>query len=392
MIIKPKIRGFICTTSHPDGCAHSINEQIDWIKAQGPFNGPKRVLVVGASTGYGLSSRLVAAFGAGADTLGVYFEKEASQRRPATPGWYNSAAFASAAHKAGLYADSLNGDAFSDAIKAQAIAAIKQSMGQVDLVVYSLASPRRTHPKTGEQFSSVLKPLGAPYSNKTVNVQSGEVSEVTLDPASDQEVEHTIAVMGGEDWAMWIEALDRAGVLAEGLRTMAYTYIGPEVTWPMYRDGTIGRAKDHLEVTAKKLNDFLAAKNGRAIISTNKALVTQSSAAIPVVPLYISLLYKVMKEQGTHEGCTEQMYRLFKERLYGGDPIAVDERGRIRIDDLEMQDQVQAQVTALWSQVTTDNLEELSDIEGYRSEFLKLFGFGIGEIDYDQDVAPDKEL
>ena len=290
MIIQPKVRGFICTTAHPDGCARAVQDQIDWVKRQPPFDGPKKVLVVGASTGYGLASRIATCFGAGAATLGVFFERPASGKRTATAGWYNSAAFHEAARNDGYYARSINGDAFSDEIKAETIAAIREDLQAVDLVVYSLASPRRTHPRTGENFSSVLKPLGGTYTNKTVNVQSGEVSDIAIDPANEEEIAHTIAVMGGEDWQMWIEALDEAGVLADGVRTITYTYIGPEITHPVYRDGTIGQAKNHLENTAKALDEYLQARGGSAHISVNKAMVTQSSAAIPVVPLYISLI------------------------------------------------------------------------------------------------------
>ena len=316
MIIQPKVRGFICTTAHPDGCARAVQDQINWVKRQPPFDGPKKVLVVGASTGYGLASRIATCFGSGAATLGVFFERPAAGKRTATAGWYNSAAFHEAARNAGYYAHSINGDAFSDEIKAETIAAIREDLQEVDLVVYSLASPRRTHPRTGENFSSVLKPLGGTYTNKTVHVQTGEVSDIAIDPANEEEIAHTIAVMGGEDWQMWIEALDEAGVLADGVLTIAYTYIGPEITHPVYRDGTIGHAKNHLENTAKALDEYLQAKSGSAHISVNKAMVTQSSAAIPVVPLYISLLYKVMKEKGCHESCIEQMHRLFADCLY----------------------------------------------------------------------------
>lgn len=392
MIIRPKVRGFICTTAHPDGCARAIQDQIDSVKRHPPFNGPKKVLVVGASTGYGLASRIATCFGAGAATLGVFFERPAAGNRTATAGWYNSAAFHEAARNAGHYARSINGDAFSDEIKAATIAAICEDLQEVDLVVYSLASPRRTHPRTGENFSSVLKPIGRSYTSKTVHVQTGEVSDIAIDPASAEEIAHTIAVMGGEDWQMWIEALDEAGVLADGVRTVAYTYIGPEVTHPVYRDGTIGQAKNHLEKTAKALDKRLQAKSGRAHISVNKAMVTQSSAAIPVVPLYISLLYKVMKEKGCHESCIEQMHRLFADRLYADADAATDSEGRIRIDDREMREDVQREVAALWEQVNTDNLEALSDIESYRTEFLGLFGFGFAGIDYAAEVNADRPL
>ncbi len=392
MIIQPKIRGFICTTAHPEGCARAVQDQIDWVKAQAPFDGPTKVLVIGSSTGYGLASRIAASFGAGASTLGVFFERPADKKRTASAGWYNTVGFENAARAAGHYARSINGDAFSDEIKAQTIAAIKEDLQQVDLVVYSLASPRRTHPKTGESFSSVLKPIGDSYSSKTVDVQTGEVSDISIETASEEEIAHTTAVMGGEDWEMWIHALDGAGVLAEGVRTVAYTYIGPELTHPVYRDGTIGRAKNHLEQTGLTLNEYLQNKNGSAHVSTNKAMVTQSSAAIPVVPLYISLLYKIMKEKDCHENCIQQMYRLFADRLYTDAPPATDDQGRIRIDDWEMREDVQAAVAALWSSVNTETLEAVSDITSYREEFLGLFGFGFDGIDYDVDVNPDRPL
>jgi enoyl-[acyl-carrier protein] reductase/trans-2-enoyl-CoA reductase (NAD+) len=392
MIIQPKIRGFICTTAHPDGCARSVQDQIDWVKGQASFDGPKKVLVVGASTGYGLASRITTSFGAGAATLGAFFERPAEGKRTASAGWYNTAGFEKAAWAAGHYAKSINGDAFSDAIKAETIATIKADLEQVDLVVYSLASPRRTHPVTGENFSSVLKPIGDPYTSKTVNVQTGEVSDIAIEAASEEEIAGTKAVMGGEDWEMWIRALDEAGVLADGARTIAYTYIGPEITHPVYRDGTIGRAKNHLEKTGLALNKYLQDKNGSAHVSTNKAMVTQSSAAIPVVPLYISLLYKVMKEKDCHENCIQQMHRLFTNRLYADAPVPTDDQGRIRIDDWEMRQDIQQAVADLWAEVTTDNLEVLSDIAGYRAEFLNLFGFGFDGIDYEAEVDPDRPL
>ena len=392
MIIQPKIRGFICTTAHPEGCARAVQDQIDWVKAQAPFDGPKKVLVIGSSTGYGLASRIAASFGAGAATLGVFFERPADKKRTASAGWDNTVGFENAARAAGHYARSINGDAFSDEIKAQTIAAIKEDLQQVDLVVYSLASPRRTHPKTGESFSSVLKPIGDSYTSKTVNVQTGEVSDISIETASEEEIAHTTAVMGGEDWEMWIHALDEAGVLAEGVRTVAYTYIGPELAPPVYRDGPIGRAKNHLEQTGLTLNEYLQNKNGSAHVSTNKAMVTQSSAAIPVVPLYISLLYKIMKEKDCHENCIQQMYRLFADRLYTDAPPATDDQGRIRIDDWEMREDVQAAVAALWSSVNTETLEAVSDITSYREEFLGLFGFGFDGIDYEVDVNPDRPL
>ncbi len=390
MVIQPKIRGFICTTAHPDGCAKAVQDQIEWVEGQAHFDGPQKVLVVGASTGYGLASRIATCFGAGAATLGVFFERPASGKRTATAGWYNTVGFERAAREAGHYARSINGDAFSDEIKAETIAAIKEDLGTVDLVVYSLASPRRIHPQSGESFSSVLKPIGKAYTSKTVDVQTGEVSAVTIDEASEEEIAHTTAVMGGEDWEMWIRALDEAGVLAAKVRTVAYTYIGPEITRPVYRDGTIGQAKEHLEQTAQTLDKYLQSKEGSAHVSVNKAMVTQSSAAIPVVPLYISLLYKVMKEKECHESCIEQMYRLFNDRLYADAPT--DAEGRIRVDDWEMREDVQAEVASLWDRVESGNLESLSDIESYRAEFLGLFGFGFAGIDYAAEVDPDRPL
>jgi enoyl-[acyl-carrier protein] reductase/trans-2-enoyl-CoA reductase (NAD+) len=387
MIVAPKIRGFICTTAHPTGCAKHIADQIAVVKGRGPIaNGPKKVLVIGSSTGYGLSSRIAAAFGSGAATIGVFFEKPAEADRCGTTGWYNSAAFENEAKAAGLYARSFNGDAFSDAMKTEVIEAIKADLGQVDCIVYSLASPRRTHPKTGEVFKSVLKPIGsASYTNKNLNTGNGVVNEVTIEPANDDEIAQTVAVMGGEDWEMWIDALLAAGVIADGTQTVAYSYIGPEVTWPIYKNGTIGRAKEDLERVQRVLDSKLAAIKGKAWVSVNKALVTQASSAIPVVPLYISLLYKVMKAEGTHEDCMEQMDRLFRERLYNGNPQP-DEAGRIRVDDWEMAPAVQALVGKRWAEVNTENFAELGDFEGYQSSFLRLFGFGLEGVDYEADV------
>ena len=389
MIIKPRTRGFICLTSHPDGTAVNIKNQIEYVKSQGEIkNGPKKVLVIGASTGFGISSRIAAAFGSGAATIGVFFEKPATEGKPGTAGWYNSAAFEKEAQAAGLYAKSINGDAFSDEIKQQTINLIKKDLGTIDLVVYSLASPRRTHPKTGVAYASVLKPIGQPFSNKTVDFHTGVVSDITINPINSQEdIDNTIAVMGGEDWKFWIEELKAAGVLADGVKTVAYSYIGPELTYPIYRNGTIGRAKDDLEGTVPVINDILKDVNGISYVSVNKALVTQSSSAIPVVPLYISLLYKVMKEKGIHEGTIEQIQRLFAERLYTADgQVALDEKGRIRVDDLEMREDIQAEVAKLWEQATTENLEEISDIAGYRNDFFNLFGFNFPEVNYEADT------
>ncbi|MFZ4263475.1 enoyl-ACP reductase FabV [Sphingobacterium sp. HJSM2_6] len=389
MIIQPRTRGFICLTAHPEGTAQHIKNQIEYVKSKGEIsNGPKKVLVIGASTGFGIASRITAAFGSQAATIGVFFEKPASEGKLGTAGWYNSAAFENEAHAAGLYAKSINGDAFSDEVKQQAIDLIKADLGQVDLVVYSLASPRRTHPKTGVQYASVLKPISQAFTDKTVDFHSGVVSDITINPVDNEDdIRNTVAVMGGEDWKFWIEDLKAAGVLAEGVKTVAYSYIGPELTYPIYRNGTIGKAKDHLEGSVTEINELLADLHGVSYVSVNKALVTQSSSAIPVVPLYISLLYKVMKEKGIHEGTIEQMQRLFAERLYSGHAPALDEKGRIRVDDLEMRADVQQEVSELWKQTTTENLEEISDIAGYRNDFFQLFGFNFNEIDYEKDTS-----
>ncbi len=386
MIVAPKIRGFICTTAHPDGCAQHVAEQIAVVK-RGGINpaGPKRVLVIGSSTGYGLSSRIAAAFGSEAATIGVFFEKPGEPDRCGTAGWYNSAAFEKQAHAAGLYAKSFNGDAYSDAIKQQVIATLKADLGQVDCVIYSLASPRRTHPTTGEVYKSVLKPIGQTYTAKNLNTTTGEVSDISIEPAQGDDVEQTIAVMGGEDWEMWIDALIAADALAPGVQTVSYSYIGPEVTWPIYKNGTIGRAKEDLERTQAALDKKLAALSGKAWVSVNKALVTQASSAIPVVPLYISLLYKVMKDDGTHEDTIEQMDRLFRDRLFGGDPQP-DEAGRIRVDDWEMAPAIQKLVGERWQEVNTENLKDLADFKGYQTSFLRLFGFGLEDIDYSEET------
>ncbi|MFD0894967.1 trans-2-enoyl-CoA reductase family protein [Luteolibacter ambystomatis] len=388
MIISPKVRGFICTTAHPEGCAKHVADQIAVVKSRGPIaNGPKKVLVIGSSTGYGLSSRIAAAFGSDAATIGVFFERPGEESRPATAGWYNSAAFEKEAAAAGLYARSFNGDAFSDAMKAEVIAAIKADLGQVDCVVYSLASPRRTDPKTGEVYSSVLKPIGQSYSAKNLNTNTGVVNEVSIEPAQGDDIPQTVAVMGGEDWMFWMDALLEAGVLAEGVQTVAYSYIGPEVTWPIYKQGTIGKAKEDLERVQRELDAKLAPLKGKAWVSVNKALVTQASSAIPVVPLYISLLYKVMKDEGTHEDTIEQMDRLFRDRMYNGNPQP-DEAGRIRVDDWEMAPAVQSLVGERWKEVNTENLGELGDFAGYQSSFLRLFGFGLEGVDYAADTNP----
>ena len=389
MIIAPKIRGFICTTAHPEGCARHVASQIAVVKSRGPVaQGPKKVLVIGSSTGYGLSSRIAAAFGSGAATIGVFFERAGEADRTATAGWYNTAAFEAEASAAGLYARSFNGDAFSDAVKAEVIAAIKADLGQVDCVIYSLASPRRNHPATGEVFKSVLKPVGESYTAKNLNTTTGVVSPITIEPATGDDIPQTTAVMGGADWELWIDALLEAGVLADNVRTVAYSYIGPEVTWPIYKNGTIGLAKEDLERTQRTLDGKLSPLSGKAWVSVNKALVTQASSAIPVVPLYISLLYKVMKDDGTHEDTIEQMDRLFRDRLYNGNPQP-DNAGRIRVDDWEMTPAVQQLVGERWAAVQTENLAELGDFAGYQSSFLRLFGFGLEGVDYAEETNPD---
>jgi enoyl-[acyl-carrier protein] reductase/trans-2-enoyl-CoA reductase (NAD+) len=390
MIIKPKVRGFVCVTAHPAGCAAHVNEWISHVKSKGNIaNGPKKVLVIGSSTGYGLASRITAAFGSGAATLGIFYERPSEEGRTATPGWYNTIGFTQAAHVAGLYAKNINGDAFSNEIKAQALETLRRDLGQVDLVIYSLASPRRVNPKTGAVHKSVLKPVGAPYTNKTVDTDKGIVSTITIEPANEQEIADTVTVMGGEDWELWMNALAEAKLLAPGAQSVAYSYIGPEVTWAIYKNGTIGLAKNDLERAAKNIDSLLKLNGGgKAFISVNKALVTQASSAIPVVPLYISILYKIMKANGTHEGCIEQMQRLFATQVYAPAGPRFDESGRVRVDDLEMRPEVQAAVAKIWPGVTTENLAGETDIAGYRSEFLKLFGFGLAGIDYEADSEP----
>lgn len=394
MIIKPRVRGFVCVTAHPDGCDAHVREWISHVRSRGPIKeGPRKVLVIGASTGYGLATRVTAAFGSGADTLGVFYERPSQEDRPATPGWYNSLAFTAAAREAGLRASNINGDAFSDDIKKQALERIRTDFGQVDLVIYSLASPRRIHPRTGTVHKSVLKPIGAPYTNKTVDTDQGIVSTVTIEPATAQEIADTTAVMGGEDWEMWMNALAEARLLAPGAQSVAYSYIGPEVTWAVYRNGTIGMAKNDLERAAKNIDSLLKLNGGgRAFISVNKALVTQASSAIPVVPLYISILFKVMKAAGTHERCIEQIQRLFSTQMYNGRSPDFDEAGRVRLDDWEMRPEIQKAVQEIWPRVTTENLATETDIAGYRRDFLRLFGFGLEGIDYEADVDPNRPM
>ena len=388
MIIKPKIRGFICTNAHPVGCAENVHRQVEFVRQQGPVaDGPKNVLVVGCSTGYGLASRITAAFGSGAHTLGVCFEKEPSEKRTGTAGWYNTAAFHQEAEQAGLQYHSINGDAFSDEIKQQTIDYIKQNMGKIDLVVYSLASPKRKDPESGEVYSSTLKPVGQAYTTKTYHTDKDEVHDISLEPANDEEIANTVKVMGGEDWERWIKQLHDAGVLAKGCQTTAYTYIGKKLTWPIYGHATIGRAKEDLDRAAAALREQYSDIDLSAYVSSLKALVTQASSAIPVMPLYISLIYRVMKEEGTHESCIEQIYRLFTEGLYQDNPT-LDEAGRLYMNGYETNEKTQAKVEALWDQVTQDNFHELADYAGYHQDFLRLFGFGFDNVDYDADVNP----
>lgn len=391
MVIQPKVRGFLCTTTHPTGCFENVRRQVEHVQSHGEIaDGPKRVLVLGASTGYGLASRITAAFGSGAATLGVFFEKPGTERKPGTAGWYNSAAFHQMADEAGLYAKSLNGDAFSDDMKAKVIDLIKADLGQVDLVVYSLAAPRRTHPKTGEVFNSTLKPIGQATTQKGVNTDKEAIQDFHLEAATQEEIDHTVAVMGGEDWEMWITALAEADVLAEGAKTTAYTYIGEKMTWDIYWHGTIGAAKQDLDRRVVGLREQLAPLGGDARVSVLKAVVTQASAAIPAMPIYLAILFKVMKARGVHEGCIEQINRLFRERLYGDGEL--DEAGRLRVDQLELDPAVQAEVAGIWDQISTDNLRSLADFEGYRQEFLQLFGFGLAGVDYDAEVNPEVDI
>ena len=391
MIIKPRVRGFMCITSHPTGCENNVVEQINYIKAQVPVEGPKRVLVIGSSTGYGLSARITAAFGCGAATLGVFFEKPGTDRKPGTAGWYNSAAFHKHADANGIYAKSINGDAFSDEVKQRAIDTIKADLGQIDLVIYSLAAPRRQHPKTGEVFNSTLKPVGKNISMRGINTDKETIQEFSLEAASEQEIEDTVAVMGGEDWQMWLEALGNAGVLVEGAKTTAFTYIGEKMTWDLYWDGTIGQAKKDLDSKVISIRESLAKSGGDARVSVLKAVVTQSSSAIPIMPLYLAMLFREMKADGSHEGCIEQLYRLFTEGLYAETP-RLDEEGRLRMDELELRPEIQAAVAASWAKVSTHNLRQLTDFAGYKHEFLALFGFDIQGVDYEADVNPEVDI
>ncbi len=394
MIVEPKVRGFLCLTAHPEGCRAGVAKQIACVKEKGRFAGPKRVLVIGASMGYGLASRIAAAFGGGAATLGVIFEKPARGSRTATAGWYNTAAFEDFAKQDGLYARTINGDAFSDAVKEQTIRAIREDLGRVDLVIYSLAAPRRTYTQNGESVtaSSVLKPIGKPYTSKTIDLATRTLQEITIEPATEKETADTVKVMGGEDWKDWILALKAADVLDDSALTIAYSYIGPALTHPMYADGTIGQAKKDLRKTAKDLSGDASSPSVRAYISVNKALVTQSSAAIPVVPLYTALLFRIMKEKGLHENCIEQMDRLFREKVYGSRGVVTDSEGLIRMDDRELRADVQAQVALEWKQITADTVSSRLDIDGYWADFYALFGFGHEDVDYGADVNTQVEI
>ena len=391
MIIKPRVRGFMCITTHPTGCEVNVKNQIEYIKSQGAIDSPKRVLVIGSSTGYGLAARITAAFGGGASTLGVFFEKPGTDRKPGTAGWYNSAAFHRYAEADGLYAKSINGDAFSSEIKDKTIATIKEDLGQVDLVVYSLAAPRRQHPVTGEVFNSTLKPVGKNISMRGINTDKEEIQEFSMEAASQQEIDDTVAVMGGEDWQMWMEALAEAGVLADGAKTTAFTYIGEKITWDLYWDGTIGQAKKDLDARVIGIREKLATHGGDARVSVLKGVVTQASSAIPIMPLYLAMLFKEMKARGTHEGCIEQLYRLFTECLYSDSP-RTDEEGRLRVDELEMDPQVQSAVAESWSEISTENLLSSTDFKGYKQEFLNLFGFYLDGVDYQAEVNPEGEI
>lgn len=391
MIVKPKFRGFICTTSHPVGCEYNVRQQVEYVKKQKKINGAKKVLIIGASTGYGLSSRIAAAFGCGAATIGLFYERPASANKTASAGWYNSAAFEKLAKEEGLYAKSINGDAFSNDIKQQTVDLIKRDLGKVDLVIYSLASPRRTHPITGEVFNSVIKPIGPAYTSKIVDFHTQQVSDTTIEPANEDEIKQTVAVMGGEDWKMWIDALKSADVLENNAMTIAYSYVGPDMTHAVYREGTIGRAKDDLENTAGRITEDINDIGGKAYVSINKAVVTQASAAIPVISLYVSILFKVMKQKNIHEGCIEQMYRMFNDRLYSGD-LKLDNKGRICMDDWEMDEDVQAEVAKLWDESNSENVKDITDVASYRTEFFRLFGFEFDAVDYNADVDIDVKI
>ena len=392
MVIKPKIRGFICTNAHPAGCEAHVKEQISYVKSQvNSETGPKNVLVIGASTGYGLASRINATFAHNASTLGIFFEKPPTERKTGSAGWYNTAAFQKAADDAGVYSKNINGDAFSHEIKAQTIETIKADMGKIDLVIYSLASPRRTNPDTGEVYSSVLKPIGQSVTTKNLNTTKRTIDSITVEAANDAEIQGTIDVMGGADWELWLNALKEADVLAQGVKTVAYTYIGKELTWPIYGKATIGKAKDDLDRAATAINSATASLDGQARVTSLNAVVTQASSAIPIMPLYISAMFKVMKADGTYEGCIEQISNLFKENIYSDSP-RLDEQGRFRQNYKELEDSVQQRITDIWHSVDSDTIDDLTDYIGYHNEFLKLFGFGVDGVDYDEDLSPEVKI
>ena len=389
MVIEPRIRNNFCLNAHPLGCREQVLQQVKYAQSHKPPAGPRRVLIIGSSNGYGLAARIVAAFGSRAATYGVSYEKPPEPARTATSGWYNERAFLQLAHADGLGAWSVNGDAFTIAVKDEIVTMVRNTGGPLDLVVYSIAAPRRADPVTGELYTSTLKPIGRRYVSKSVDFLTGNVTEVSSDPATEEEVRHTVKVMGGEDWFLWMELLRDEGLLAQGATTVAFSYVGPSLTHEIYRNGTVGRAKEDLEHTARTITKALESVGGRAHVSVNKALVTRASAVIPAVPLYTSLLYKVMKRKGLHEGCIEQMVRLFRDHLYSGKPLQLDSAGRIRLDDWEMREDVQHEVAELWGKVTTQNIGQLADLEGFREEFLRHHGFGMPGVDYSQDVETD---
>jgi len=392
MIIKPKIWHNICVTAHPLGCAAQVRSQVDYVKARRKINGPQKILVVGASSGYGLAARIVSTFGSGSASIGVAYERPGTDKKTATAGWYNTESFKDEAQKEGCPAWNVNGDAFSEEIKTQVVELIREKLGQVDLLVYSIAAPRRIDPLDGEIYSSVIKPISQAFSAKTVDFLTGQMRHVTAEPATAEEIAHTVKVMGGEDWMLWVQRLLQADVLKKGFITIAFSCIGPDFTRAIYRDGTIGRAKEDLEARAFEINKLIAPVDGKGLISVNKALVTRASAVIPAVPLYIALLYKVMKAKHLHEGCIQQMYRLYHDVLFAGRPPTVDSKGRIRMDDWEAREDVQQAVAKLWERVETENLdslEGLADMQGLREEYLRHHGFGMPGVDYDQDVSPD---
>lgn len=389
MIIKPKIRGFICTTTHPIGCEKNVQAQIEYTKKQGKIEkGPKRVLVIGSSAGYGMSSRIAAAYGSDASTIGVFFEKPATDRKPGSAGWYNSAAFDKQAKADGLYAKSVNGDAFSNETKQLVIDTIKADLGQIDAVIYSVAAPVRKLPDTGEVVRSSLKPIGETYTSTAIDTNKDTIIEASVEPATEEEIANTVTVMGGQDWELWMNALADAGVLAEGVKTVAYSYIGTEITWPIYWDGALGKAKIDLDRASTAIQAQLDSLGGEAYVSVQKSVVTQASAAIPVMPLYLSMVFRIMKEKGLHEGCMEQIHRLFTTQLFKQDGSAptTDDARRLRLDDWELRDEVQQACAELWPQITTENLFELTDYQDYKDEFLQLFGFGVDGVDYEADV------